>query len=164
MPIYVSEACCYISEIMSAAVDLFPDLALQWEKTSREHGPVDYCIISRNNDDCVVGVLKAKYDDLDQGVAQNVFQLEAVIADLRLISHGIVTNSRAWIFLECRLDGDADSLNNIPSFRRSDFNIKKDYGTVWKMKEKELFKHEVGLVEQMSHQASLYPEVSHGNK
>ncbi|KAF7730262.1 hypothetical protein EC973_002505 [Apophysomyces ossiformis] len=87
------------------------------------NGPVDYSVHSRQTNDYVLGVTEVKKEDFNQGVAQNVVQLESALTQRKrkrtrddddggenetcpVKSYRIVTDSKEWIFIECTMDED----------------------------------------------------------
>ena len=91
---------------------------------------VDYAIHKKGSG--IVGVTEVKREDFNQGVAQNVVQMESLISRRKrgaaelgetcFRSFGIVTDAEGWVFLECTHDE-----NGKPIFKLS----KKIHRGIW---------------------------------
>jgi len=107
----------YISVVLSGVASLFDDVTIcpQYELAgSHGKGPVDWAIKSN---DTIIAITEAKKEDLNQGVGQNVIQLQAAHqrnrkrtrdeADLeKEVLYGIVTTAIDWVIIKVISDGD----------------------------------------------------------
>jgi len=110
----------YTYSYLLAAVDNFKQKfnVLPEQKIDGPHGtgPVDYMITSVTTLD-IIGVTEVKKDDMTQGVAQCVVQLESVIItrkrqvdegerDYPQKAFGIVSDAEKFLFLKCLVDSE----------------------------------------------------------
>ncbi|KAG0180648.1 hypothetical protein DFQ28_001073 [Apophysomyces sp. BC1034] len=119
----------FVASFLLKATTIFhEELYLAAEKYlsgRRGNGPVDYSVHSRQTNDYTLGVTEVKNEDFNQGVAQNVVQLESALTQRKrkraaddvegeenesysVKSYGIVTDAREWIFIECTMDEDEE--------------------------------------------------------
>ncbi|KAF9577366.1 hypothetical protein BGW38_007464 [Lunasporangiospora selenospora] len=91
-------------------------------KGLRGHGSVDFAVLDRFRQTQALGVTEVKKDNLAQGLAQNLVQLDVAVQQkkhkrveefgeengerppIRAKSYGIVTDSFKWTLVECTLD------------------------------------------------------------
>ncbi|KAG0247153.1 hypothetical protein BG011_001937, partial [Mortierella polycephala] len=75
-----AERSTFVCVLLENAVALFPRLTLRAEKYlagRRGHGKVDYAIMSRDQQPFMLGAIEAKEQDVMQGEAQNMMQLDS---------------------------------------------------------------------------------------
>jgi len=162
-----------VSSFLLATTTLFKEdlfLASQRDLSGRRgHGPVDFSVHSRKNQDFTLGVTEVKKEDIRQGVAQNIVQLEATLTSkkrkreifdtegeegpaCKMRSYGIITDSKEWYFLECTLDE-----NEAVSYRMKRVPAYVDFDVQWREGEKvsttsikTVFLHLVWLFKRMT--------------
>ncbi|KAG0183694.1 hypothetical protein DFQ28_001223 [Apophysomyces sp. BC1034] len=126
-PTEATQSIFVASFLLKATTIFHEELYLAAEKYlsgRRGNGPVDYSVHSRQTNDYTLGITEVKKEDFNQGVAQNVVQLESVLTERKrkrtkyddeeedqscpVKSYGIVTDSREWVFLECTMGDDEE--------------------------------------------------------
>ncbi|RIB21300.1 hypothetical protein C2G38_1112978 [Gigaspora rosea] len=114
---YVSPFLVTATSLFDGLVKLYPQLYVEG-KYGR--GPLDFCLKLLG---VIISVVKVKKEDFDQGMAQNVIQLHSSLETNRKRKHdeiesdfadkayGIVTDGRAWYFVEFIMDGDKPKIS-----------------------------------------------------
>ncbi|KAG0204261.1 hypothetical protein BGX31_003187 [Mortierella sp. GBA43] len=154
-----------VASFLLSATRLFEeDLFLESQRNlsgRRGHGPVDFSVHSRQSLDHTLGVTEVKKEDIRQGVAQNIVQLEAALTSKKrkrgrhdiegqeepgskMKSYGIVTDSKEWYFLECTLDDD-----DVISYRMSKVPEAVNYEMDWRADAKVIFQYIIWLFARM---------------
>lgn len=116
-----------VGVFLAKATRLFKEdlyLAAQRNLSGRRgNGPEDFSVHSRKTYDYTLSVTEVKKDDLVQGVAQNIVQLESALTvkkrkrgpndvdgeeepQTNMRSYGIVTDASQWLLIECTLHED----------------------------------------------------------
>ncbi|KAF9560940.1 hypothetical protein EC968_005945 [Mortierella alpina] len=116
-----------VSSFLVAVTRLFhEDLYLEAQRElsgRRGHGPVDYSVHAVKDPTFTLGVTEVKKEDFNQGLAQNIVQLESALTakkrkretyevdgdeepPRKLTSYGVVTDASEWLFVECTMDED----------------------------------------------------------
>ncbi|KAF7730081.1 hypothetical protein EC973_003027 [Apophysomyces ossiformis] len=128
-------------------------------------GPVDYSVHSRQTNDYVLGVTEVKKENFNQGVAQNVVQLESALTQRKrkrtrddddggenetcpVKTYGIVTESKEWIFIECTMDEDESvsyRLSRLPGI--IDYTVEG-----WEFRATDIFRKLVWLITRMKNE------------
>jgi hypothetical protein len=134
-----------ISSFLIAATKLFEkDMYLicqQNLKGHRGHGPVDFSVHSRMiSSSYALGVTEVKRENFEQGVAQNIVQLESALTEnkkrkrkthdidgeeeppMKVRSYGIVTDASQWMLTECALYENGVSYRATRLKQNIDFN------------------------------------------
>ncbi|KAF9189606.1 hypothetical protein BGZ51_009425 [Haplosporangium sp. Z 767] len=114
-----------VGSFLVAATKLFKeDLYLVSQRDlrgRRGNGPLNFSVHSRSTHNYTLGVTEVKKEDFEQGVAQNIVQLESALTttkkrkrethaidgeEEKIRSYGIVTDAEKWILIECTLQKD----------------------------------------------------------
>ncbi|KAF9922253.1 hypothetical protein FBU30_007673 [Linnemannia zychae] len=160
-----------VSSFMVDATSLFHEnLFLEAQRTlqgRRGHETVDFSVHSVRNDSLMLGVIEVKREDFNQGVAQNIVQLESALADKKRKrevhdldgseeplkerkTYGFVTDGMGWIFVECTMGQD-----NKLSYRTSELPEKLNYMMDWKDQARSIFRKLVWLWERIQNEISI---------
>ncbi|KAF9171557.1 hypothetical protein BGX21_000974 [Mortierella sp. AD011] len=155
----------YISVFLMHAVALFPDLKLVPEKKisgARGYGQVHYAIESKSDSSYLLAVTRSLADDTLTGVAQNMVQLDTISSGRKrkfedetedttpVVSYGIATDSRKWLFVQCKVDTLHTSEYNDPIFHTFKIPGISDFSSdSWKNDTKDIFGHIVWLLSKM---------------
>ena len=131
-----------VISLFNKSLYISPEFRIQGPKG---RGNVDFAIMSTAKR-LVIGVTEIKKDDINQGIAQNMIQLDSALTTRKRQREdsksdkifGIVTNAEKWVFLQCTATDDT-----LPSFQISkQFQIsynngnfqrqaKEIFGTIW---------------------------------
>lgn len=127
----------------------------------RGNGPVVFSVHTRKSFDCTLCVTEVKKDDLVQGVAQNIVQLESALTakkrkrgpndvdgeeepPTKMRSYGIVTDASTWLLIECTLHED-----ETVTYRMSKLGEVINYDGAWQEDAKFIFERLVWLWSRM---------------
>ena len=154
-----------VASFLVATTRLFEEdlyLATQRNLSGRRgNGPVDFSVHSRSTHDYTLGVTEVKKDNFNQGVAQNIVQLESALTlkkrkreryeidgkeepPRKLRSYGIVTDASQWMFIECTMDE-----NDAVTYRMTELERTLNYSGKWKDDVKFVFERLVWLWSKM---------------
>jgi hypothetical protein len=154
-----------VSVFLAKATRLFKEdlyLAAQRNLSGRRgNGPVDFSVHSRKSYDYALSVTEVKKDDLVQGVAQNIVQLESALTakkrkrspndvdgeeepPTKMRSYGIVTDASTWLLIECTLHED-----ETVTYRMSKLAEVINYDAAWQENAKFIFERLVWLWSRM---------------
>ncbi|KAF8925304.1 hypothetical protein BGZ47_003379 [Haplosporangium gracile] len=116
-----------VASFLMAATRLFKDdfylMSQRHLSGRRGNGPVDFSVHPRKTDEYTLGVTAVKREDFQQGVAQNIVQLESALMEKKRKrgmhnidgqeeppskqrAYGIVTDAAQWAFVECTMYED----------------------------------------------------------
>ncbi|KAG0061975.1 hypothetical protein BGZ89_011018 [Linnemannia elongata] len=136
-----------VSSFLVAATRLFhEDLYLEAQRElsgRRGHGPVDYSVHAVKDPTFTLGVTEVKKENFNQGLAQNIVQLESALTakkrkreayevdgeeepPRKLRSYGVVTDASEWLFVECTMDED-ESVSYRVAELPEQLNFKKEW-------------------------------------
>ncbi|KAG9071583.1 hypothetical protein KI688_005796 [Linnemannia hyalina] len=151
-----------VASFLLAATKLFEEdlyLASQRDLSGRRgNGALDFSVHPRTTHSCTLGVTEVKKENLPQGVAQNIVQLEAALTTKKrkrgtyeidgeeesLKSYGIVTDASQWLLLECTLHED-----ETVTYRMKELERTVNYSGEWQEDAKFVFKRLVWLWSRM---------------
>jgi hypothetical protein len=154
-----------VGAFLANATRLFKEdlyLAAQRNLSGRRgNGPVDFSVHSRKSYDYTLSVTEVKKDDIVQGVAQNIVQLESALTakkrkrgpndvdgeeepPTKMRSYGIVTDASTWLLLECTLHED-----DTVTYRMSKLGEVINYDGEWREDAKFIFERLVWLWSRM---------------
>ncbi|KAG0249013.1 hypothetical protein BG011_009675, partial [Mortierella polycephala] len=162
-----ADASMYVACFVGFAIQLYKgNLRMTQQKElkgRRGHGPVDYALVSTNSNKLILGVVEVKFCDMNQGLAQNVVQLESALTErwrtlnnapgntTNMNSYGIVTTASLWTFVQCTLSPSDDPTVSFPTFHYSRLPVTYSItGGNWRSEAEDIFKRILWLVDAMS--------------
>ncbi|KAI7815730.1 hypothetical protein BC939DRAFT_97045 [Gamsiella multidivaricata] len=169
-----------VTSFLVAATRLFEEdlyLATQRNLSGRRgNGPVDFSVHSRCTHEYTLGVTEVKKEDFNQGVAQNIVQLESALTlkkrkreryeidgeeepPRKLKSYGIVTDASQWMFIECTMHED-----DAVVYRMTELERTLNYHGKWQDDAKFVFERLVWLWSKMRDEISAREEEDNSRK